>query len=74
MAADYTLIIDTDHLAAVPDDERTWLEQWLRNAKPKRLKNIVMVGCASHLETVRVTIMLTSRGLPPGAIVTRGAA
>lgn len=74
MSPQHTLIIDTDHLADVPEDKRFWLERWLTGSHVKRCKNIATVGCASRLETVRVTIMLTRRGLPPGAIINRGAA
>lgn len=69
MNPQHTLIIDTDHLATVPEDKRPWLEGWLTGSHVKRCKNIVTVGCASRLETVRVTIMLTRRGLPPSAFL-----
>lgn len=74
MSPQHTLIIDTDHLADVDKDDRTWLETWLHVSKKSRDKNRVTVMCGSAMEVVRVTIMLTNRGLPKDAISTRGAA
>lgn len=74
MRTQYVVIDDTDALAEVPAPNRDWLKRWLRNSNQRSLKNIVTIGCATAAEAGRVTAMLTRRGLPGGAMLTRGGA
>lgn len=73
MTPQHPIIIDTDHLTGVAKPERDWLETWLHVSKKTRDKNIVTVMCGSAMEVMRVRVMLTNHGLPPGAIL-RGSA
>lgn len=74
MNPQYVVIVDTDALANVPTPERDWLKRWLRDSNQRSLKNITTIGCATATEASRVTTMLTRRGMPGGAMLTRGGA
>lgn len=74
MDPQYVVIVDTDALADVPAPSRDWLYRWLRDSSQRSLKNIVTIGCATAAEAGRVTTMLASRGMPGGAMLTRGGA
>lgn len=74
MNAQYVVIVDTDALANIPASNRDWLYRWLRDSSHRSLKNIVTIGCATAMEASRVTTMLARRGMPGGAMLTRGGA
>lgn len=74
MNPQYVVIVDTDALTQVPHSSRDQLERWLNKSKSGQLKNITTIGCASATEAGRVTTMLTRRGMPGGAMLTRGGA
>lgn len=74
MNAQYVVIVDTDALADAPAPSQDWLKRWLRDSNQRSLKNIVTIGCATDAEAGRVTAMLTRRGMPGGAMLTRGGA
>lgn len=74
MKPQYVVIIDTDALADVPAPNRDWLKRWLHNSSHRSLKNITTIGCATAAEAGRVTTMLARRGMPGGAMLTRGGA
>lgn len=74
MSPQHTIVIDASMLADVAPPDRDWLQAWLHNSKLRRRKELYTIGCASVAEVGRVTAMLTGRGLPSDAIITRGAA